>query len=92
MDYGNISLPKGVRPRMELYDGRILSKQIMAETIGLKGKTPCRLFGAGKVSPSFIFFSIGAGTEKPMQIRCYLKVHAIYSQETIPTSYTEGAC
>jgi hypothetical protein len=50
MDYGDCSLPKSILPRIELYDRRTLSKQIMAETIGLKGQTPCRQFGAGKVS------------------------------------------
>jgi hypothetical protein len=49
MDFGNISLAPDSRPRMELYDVRILSKQIMAETIGLRGQTPCRVFGAGQV-------------------------------------------
>jgi hypothetical protein len=54
MDYGDISLPKSPLPRMEMYDTRTLSKQILAETQGLRGQTPCRVFGAGKVS-TFIF-------------------------------------
>jgi hypothetical protein len=32
-----------------VFDGSLLSKLIMADTIGLRGKTPCRVFGAGKV-------------------------------------------
>jgi hypothetical protein len=49
MDYGTISLPKGELLRIELFDNRTLSKHIMADTVGLSGQTPTRLFGAGKV-------------------------------------------
>jgi hypothetical protein len=34
---------------MELFDARTFSKHVLAETIGLRGQTPCRMFGAGKV-------------------------------------------
>jgi hypothetical protein len=49
MDYGRISLPKNHLPRIELFDSNTLGKHIVAETIGLRGQTPCRIFGAGKV-------------------------------------------
>jgi hypothetical protein len=49
MDYGALSLAKSSLPRIKLFDAQTLSKQIMAETIGLRGQTPCRMFGAGKV-------------------------------------------
>jgi hypothetical protein len=57
MDYGQISLPKGAEPRIELYDARTLSKHIPADTIGLRGQTPCRMFGNVKVliDPLYLF-------------------------------------
>jgi hypothetical protein len=58
MDYGDISLPKSPIPRMELYDARTLSKQLLTETQGLRGHTPCRVFGAGKVSPFLLAISL----------------------------------
>jgi hypothetical protein len=50
MDYGALSLPKSSSPRVKVFDPKTLSKQIMAETVGLRGQTPCRIFGSGKVS------------------------------------------
>jgi hypothetical protein len=59
MDYGPLSLTKRELPRMTAFAPQILSKQIMAETIGLRGQTPFRMFGAGKVHKfASIFFLI----------------------------------
>jgi hypothetical protein len=49
MNYGEISISKCNLPRFSLFDARTLSRQIMAETVGLRGQTPSRQFGGGKV-------------------------------------------
>lgn len=73
MEYGAASLQKGHVPRIELYDERTLSKQIMAETTGLRGQTPCRMFGVGKVK--IIFTTMGHLLN--YQFLCTIKVHPI---------------
>ena len=50
MDFGcDISPCQTIRPRISVYDGTLLSKLVMADTVGLRGKTPTRVFGAAKV-------------------------------------------
>ena len=50
MDYGDLSPSADIRPRIHLYDGILISKLIMSDTVGLTGATPRRVFGAGKVA------------------------------------------
>jgi hypothetical protein len=59
---------------------KILSKQSLAETIGLRGQTPCRMFGAGKARlPCYNFFYIYRETHQlpGMQKLFFLTSHAV---------------
>jgi hypothetical protein len=49
MEYGADSPCPLVRPRVSVYSGSLISKLIMADTVGLRGSVPCRVFGGGKV-------------------------------------------
>jgi hypothetical protein len=49
MEYGADSPCPLIRPRVTVYTGSLISKLIMADTVGLRGSVPCRVFGGGKV-------------------------------------------
>jgi hypothetical protein len=93
MDYGQISLPKGTRPRMELYDPRTLSKQVLAETIGLRGQTPRRMFGNGKVSSPFPLVPCLKLSQGNLLTRFNLMQHAnIYSPTPFAAEIRQRGC
>jgi len=49
MDYGKDSTPSRGLPRINIFNQKLISRLILADTIGLKGPAPARFFGAGKV-------------------------------------------
>ena len=52
MDYGDVSPSEDICLRIAVYDGKLISKLVMSDTLGLTGPNPRRLFGAGKVCSS----------------------------------------
>ncbi|KAL6896943.1 hypothetical protein ACP4OV_007515 [Aristida adscensionis] len=48
MDYGEDSIRSGQTPRMHAFTNESLSRLVMADTAGLKGVPPARVFGKGK--------------------------------------------
>jgi len=49
MDYGKDSTASRGLPRINFFNQKLISRLILADTIGLKGPAPARFFGAGKV-------------------------------------------
>ncbi|KAL6591453.1 hypothetical protein ACP70R_049956 [Stipagrostis hirtigluma subsp. patula] len=49
MDYGNDRAPAGLLPRMKAFNKDCIGRLIMADTIGLEGSPPSRVFGKGKL-------------------------------------------
>ena len=50
MEYGRETAPSVGTPRISAFDQNMISRLILADTMGLKGPAPARFFGAGKVT------------------------------------------
>ncbi|KAL6593289.1 hypothetical protein ACP70R_049042 [Stipagrostis hirtigluma subsp. patula] len=47
--YGNDTTDMTTTPRFKIFNQKLLSRLVMADTVGLKGPNPSRVFGAGKL-------------------------------------------